>query len=263
MAAPDRAVPRTPQPPDPQPQPSSSSRKWGMDEVVVAAFAFLGVGGAVFLPLHFGFARVPPIVVSFLLATGLAALTYRFLGGIEGSSFSIGALKLTGSLAALVGIALVVNSRLTPWVQPAQIWEINGSVVLGRGANDQMAPTDFVVFPAAAVPAPTGDFHLRFIVDPENPPYLTIGHGLNAKGVCCAYGPVTIPLEPQKLKQVDPTLLVRDKKINLKKTVTLPPAQATGAYKDAAPLTQANPAQLSDYQAATQSTNPPAPGSNP
>jgi len=81
---------------------------------VVAAFAFLGVGGSVFLPLRF---HIPPIIISFLMATGLAALAYRFLGGIPGASIAIGALKLTGALAALVGIALVINRDLVNQVQ--------------------------------------------------------------------------------------------------------------------------------------------------
>jgi hypothetical protein len=81
---------------------------------VVAAFAFLGVGGAVFLPIRF---HVPPIVISFLMATGVAALAYRYLGGIPGASIAIGALKLSGALAALVGIALLINSYLPGQIQ--------------------------------------------------------------------------------------------------------------------------------------------------
>ena len=71
----------------PAPLPPPTSRAWSMDDVFVAVFALLGVGGAVFLPLRFdGFS---PTITSFLLATGLAALTYRYLGGIQGASFSV------------------------------------------------------------------------------------------------------------------------------------------------------------------------------
>jgi hypothetical protein len=52
-------------PPANSPSPPREGRPWSMDEIVVAAFAFLGFGGAVFLPLRFGFASVPPIVVFF------------------------------------------------------------------------------------------------------------------------------------------------------------------------------------------------------
>jgi hypothetical protein len=97
-------------PNQPVPTPATSGRSWSMDDIVVAAFAFLGIGCAVFLQLRFEY--VPPIIVSFLLATGLAALTYRFLGGVEGASFAVGALKLGGALAALVGIAMLINRAL-------------------------------------------------------------------------------------------------------------------------------------------------------
>ncbi|MCI0622194.1 MAG: hypothetical protein L0387_11110 [Acidobacteria bacterium] len=93
---------------------SPPSREWSLDDKFVAAFALLGFGSAVYLPLRF---NIPPIVISFLLATGLAALTYRWLGGIPGTSFVIGTLKLGGALAALVGIALLINTHLVNQVQ--------------------------------------------------------------------------------------------------------------------------------------------------
>jgi hypothetical protein len=99
-------------------QPQSAGdrgRPWYVDELVVAAFAFLGVAGAVFLPLRF---NIPPIVISFLLATGLAAFAYKYLGGIPaGTSYVTGTLKLGGALAALVGIAFAINTVLVSQVQ--------------------------------------------------------------------------------------------------------------------------------------------------
>jgi hypothetical protein len=85
-----------------------------LDEVIVTVFAFLGFGGALFLPLSY---RIPPILLSILVATGIAALAYRFLGGLSGNSLQVGALKLTGALAALLGIALLVNSYLVDQMQ--------------------------------------------------------------------------------------------------------------------------------------------------
>jgi hypothetical protein len=81
---------------------------------VVAAFAFLGVAGAVFVPIRL---HVPPILISFLMATGLASLAYRYLGGIPGTSIVIGTLKLGGALAALVGIAVLINNYVSRQVQ--------------------------------------------------------------------------------------------------------------------------------------------------
>ncbi len=230
----------------PSPATPSPGRAWYVDEIVVASFAFLGFGGAVFLPLHFGFNNVPPIVVSFLLATGLAALTYRYLGGIPGTSLTIGALKLGGTLAALVGIALLINNQLVPEVQPAQVWDLYGNVALGdKGAADQLQDADFAIFPANASPAPNGDFHLRFIFDPGNPPYVTIRHG--------NYGPVTIPLEPGKLKTFDPDFKRQGNLINISHPVVLPNSGIQGDYKDASPAKPADAAQLAAYSAATAS----------
>jgi hypothetical protein len=204
-----------PEPTDPSKPPKTPTRQWYIDEIIVAAFAFLGVGGAVFLPLHYGFASVPPIVVSFLLATGLAALTYRFLGGIQGASFTVGTLKLGGALAALVGIAWFVNGRLVPQVQTLQVWDVYGKVVTqNKDPINQLVGADFTMFPANATPAPNGDFHLRFIFDPANPVYVTIKHD--------AYGPVTIPLEPNKLKAFDPGLKMTGKSITITDPVVLP-----------------------------------------
>lgn len=89
-------------------------RKPRLDDIVVLVFALLGFVGAIFLPTRF---NLPPIVISFLLATGLAALAYRYLGGIPGTSLAVGALKLGGALAALVGIALLINSYYVDQVQ--------------------------------------------------------------------------------------------------------------------------------------------------
>jgi len=134
---------------------------WYLDEIVVAAFAFLGFGGAVFLPLKFGFSSIPPIVVSFLLATGIAALTYRYLGGIQGASVAIGALKLSGAIAALVGIAMLINHTLVSQVQPYQVWEVSGQVT--KDAGEPIEPLDvkdFDVEPAWFVHGGPGSFRL-------------------------------------------------------------------------------------------------------
>jgi hypothetical protein len=80
-----------------------------LDDIIVTAFAFLGFAGALFLPLKY---RIPPIMLAILAATGIAALTYRFLGGVSGTSLQVGALKATGALAALLGVAIVVNNYL-------------------------------------------------------------------------------------------------------------------------------------------------------
>ncbi len=55
----------------------------------------------------------PPMLLSILLGIAVAALTYRYLGGSQGSVFSVGALKIVGSAALLIGTAYLANSGLT------------------------------------------------------------------------------------------------------------------------------------------------------
>jgi hypothetical protein len=73
------------------------------DNVVVLGFAISGfVGG---LAVHVLF-NAPPVIVSLFLGTGVAALVYRFLGGIPpGTTATIGVFKFGGSLAALLASA--------------------------------------------------------------------------------------------------------------------------------------------------------------
>lgn len=54
----------------------------------------------------------PPTITSTFLAIALAALTYRFLGGVGGAEFSVGLLKLGGSAAFVVGLIWFVGDRL-------------------------------------------------------------------------------------------------------------------------------------------------------
>lgn len=58
------------------------------------------------------FLKLPPIVISIFLGTGIAALVYRFLGGIDGASMVMGTIKLSGSIAALLASAYFINGEL-------------------------------------------------------------------------------------------------------------------------------------------------------
>jgi hypothetical protein len=144
--------------------PAPAGRAWSMDDIVVVVFALLGIGGAVFLPLRFQ--NFSPTITSFLMATGLAALTYRYLGGIQGASFSVGTLKLGGAMAALVGIAWFIHRLLlldpTP-PSPDQDWVVNGQVVGEdhRPVGSILFPTDFTTNPSHIVLDGYGGFSLH------------------------------------------------------------------------------------------------------
>ncbi len=64
------------------------------------------------------FLKVPPIVMSIFLGSGISALVYRFLGGAAGASFVMGTLKLSGSIAVLLGSAYYINQQLERQLKP-------------------------------------------------------------------------------------------------------------------------------------------------
>jgi len=97
---------------------SFDATKAARDFRVVLSFAIIGFLGCIVLFLM-GF---PPILVSVFLATGVASLVYGFLGGIE-ASFNLGTLQVTGSLAALLGCAWLVNGYLVEQINARPVIE--------------------------------------------------------------------------------------------------------------------------------------------
>ena len=77
----------------------------GEDKAVIC-FSLLGLLGSVVFYLL----KMPSIMISIFLSAGITALVYRFLGGIKEASFGIGALKIGGTIAALVGVAFWIDS---------------------------------------------------------------------------------------------------------------------------------------------------------
>jgi hypothetical protein len=187
-----------PAPTETQAPEARGGRSWNMDEIVVAAFAIFGVVGGVFLPLRFD---IPPITTSFLLATGLAALAYRFLGGIPGTSITVGALKLGGALAALVGIALIINNILARQLpQPHEVWQVSGQVVDEQGVPiPYFDPSDISIVPSTIDPGLQGKFQVMVTSWPDingNPqfPVLAVSHA--------AYGTDMVDLNPNAKNDV-------------------------------------------------------------
>ncbi len=89
---------------------SRSIARMAWEDKVILGVLVLGFVGAPILHLT---SQTPPILVSILVGSAVAALVYRFLGGISGDvTFVIGGLKLTGTLAALVGVTFLVNHAL-------------------------------------------------------------------------------------------------------------------------------------------------------
>jgi len=124
----------TPGPAAPKP-PESDSPKRGdgrftLDDLVITSFAFLSFTGGVLL-LVFRHPPPPAAVTALLLASGLSALVYRFLGGLGPGELKIGALKLAGTMATLMTVFLLLYKFLPPdppeWADPSGEWRFQWS----------------------------------------------------------------------------------------------------------------------------------------
>ncbi|MFP4024173.1 MAG: hypothetical protein ACLFVR_06565 [Thiohalospira sp.] len=76
--------------------------------VIILALIIGFIGGTILVFVD----KTPAIIISILLATGIATLVYHFLGGIENAQFNTGAIKLGGSMAALLASAWLINPQL-------------------------------------------------------------------------------------------------------------------------------------------------------
>jgi len=82
-----------------------------LQDGVILGLLLLGFIGTLFFYLFD--VPLPPIVTAVLLAAAIAALVYRFLGGIAPTtSFAFGLFKISGTLAALIGCAYFINQAL-------------------------------------------------------------------------------------------------------------------------------------------------------
>jgi len=59
---------------------------------------------------------IPPPIISIFLGIAVSALLYRFLGGVHNASFTVGALKVTGTAAILIGVAYWSNGQLEKYL---------------------------------------------------------------------------------------------------------------------------------------------------
>jgi len=123
---PDNHTSESSQPPTPDANPDKKSDKPFIDldkplsdeDKVVLGFSLLGLLGSV--PLYM--LHVPSIIISIFLSAGITALVYRFLGGLSEATFVMGAMRLGGAIAAVVGVAFWINS--THQLDPQQSFRL-------------------------------------------------------------------------------------------------------------------------------------------
>lgn len=86
-------------------------------KILLGLIALFSIAGAVSLGLD-----QPPIITAVSVGLVITAILYRFLGGVEGSTFKVATFKASGSAAVLAFAVWYVNGQLvalTTTVQPA------------------------------------------------------------------------------------------------------------------------------------------------
>src|ERR1035437_9011788 len=97
------------------------------EDAVVIFFSLLGLIGRGVLYSR----KFPSIMISVFLSAGITALVYRFLGGIQGATFMVGALKLGGTIAVLIGVAWWIDS--TRELAPQQVFRlVSQQAIVGK-----------------------------------------------------------------------------------------------------------------------------------
>lgn len=85
-----------------------------IDDIVICVTVAMCLGIALFLAyllVQRGYGY-PPTLITLFLGIAVAALTYRFLGGTDGTTVSIGLLKVGGSAALLLGTTFIIGDRI-------------------------------------------------------------------------------------------------------------------------------------------------------
>jgi hypothetical protein len=139
------------------PASPESRYQWSWDDFFVAGLAVVSIPTAVVLVCVLP-NQIPPILPSVLLATGLAALTYRFLGGLDGAIFQMGAFKAAGGLAALALISWGINYYLQVQDPDTRkvIYTITGTAVDENGQPVRMDDGDVLPDPTSVTVQKTG-----------------------------------------------------------------------------------------------------------
>lgn len=106
----DSVAPPEPERHDSTTGPESGSVDRSMDDIVIVGVIVIGF---LLAPAGYLALGLPPTLVGVLTGSAVAALVYRFLGGIDHeTTFMIGAFKITGTLAALIAVLTLVRASL-------------------------------------------------------------------------------------------------------------------------------------------------------
>lgn len=97
-----------------QPTTDTTKSKLSPEDYIVLTIMLIGMLGPITM---FGAWKMysiyfPPAFFAILFGIAVAAILYRFLGGVHDAHFAIGALKITGSAAVFLGVTVWANEQI-------------------------------------------------------------------------------------------------------------------------------------------------------
>ena len=90
------------------------------EDIFIIIMTLLGFLGGALLYVF----KLPAIIIATFLGMGISSLVYRFLGGLNQTAFQIGTLKLSGSIAALIGSIWFLNMQLADQINISEVHHI-------------------------------------------------------------------------------------------------------------------------------------------
>lgn len=115
------------------------------NRILLGLILLFVIGGVVSLGLD-----QPPIITAVCVGLTITAILYRFLGGVEGSTFKVATFKTSGSAAVLAFAVWYVNGQLValkPTIQPAPVeW---------MAVDRTGAPVDIKIGPDSLISEPS------------------------------------------------------------------------------------------------------------
>jgi len=106
--------------------------------IIVLVIGFLGGTLLLFVKDDY------PIIISLLFATGVSTLVYHFLGGIKNAQFNTGAIKLGGSMAALLASTVLINAQLEEQLDSIkERWHLNADYEIVNAKGKVISKLNF------------------------------------------------------------------------------------------------------------------------
>lgn len=113
------------------------------EKIIIVCVLILGLIGGVVLV----YMEQPAIIPAVFIAMAIATLVYHFIGGIGVAEVNLGKVKMTGSIAALVGSALIISYILDEqMIKPENELQINSDYTVLNSNNKPYGRIPFIKY---------------------------------------------------------------------------------------------------------------------